>query len=690
MFFLANEISVSIIEIGVVVLVALILGQLFSRFKLSSSVGYILAGIVLGPLVFNFLVPGEGMAPIFGEIGILMLLFYLGLELSITKFKETGLTAAILAAVEMLTPFALCFLVARFFGFSLIDSLIVGAMLTATSTVMVVRFIMDRGILKEIESRIGLSILVLEDFFAILVLVFISSLSPSAVPLQQTIFDGLLFVIAMFFVVSKASGFLIRLLEQRGHADKMSLYAIGVGILVAYFGDSLGLTTALGAYFAGFALAETPYGEKIKREIGFMREFFILFFFVSFGSTVVIPGASVLILLVLLVVAYLISKVLSYGIFGPLLGLSPNLSMKLGMLMIPIGEFSIIIATAAREIVQDYPALSSLAFLLTLVSTFISPKFFDNSDKIAGLFYSLYPAPARAFVNSLSKSVKTTLNDWAKAGESSARFYSSLERILVNLITVFAVLYVSTLFTQQIDVSFLPLLPRQISVGLLVLPIIIWPLFKSIDEMRLLVKGFSASALKLVFPSIESHSRILAMQAASVFTGLVLSVIGVVSTLILYYLHFDLLIVMFPLIYAIISIMYLSKAVYALLEHFELGESLLSLSEGDESLSSLSGEFQEHSKKLRELYQERLETQEKIQSALQLGDIRSARYSLTHFKKRERRLLDAIIALDSRIQSRALKSLAKLKARDFASFSRFKIERNQTKKALEEYLTQNL
>ncbi|NUN11487.1 cation:proton antiporter [Candidatus Micrarchaeota archaeon] len=685
---LSSEISLGIIEIGVVVFVALILGQLFTRLKFASSIGYILAGVVLGPLVFNFLVPGHGIAPLFGEIGILLLLFYLGLELSIKKFKESGLAAFILSCVEMATPFALAFLVARFFGFELVDSIIIGAMLTATSTVMVVKFVMDRGIIKEKEPRAGISILVLEDFFAILVLVFISSLAPSAAPLQKTIFDGLLFVIAMFFVISKVSGFLINYLDARGHADKMSLYAIGVGILVAFFGGTLGLTTALGAYFAGFALAETPYGERIKREIGFIREFFILFFFVSFGATVTVPGLSVLWLLLALVVAYVISKLFSYGVFGPIVGLSPESSMKLGMLMIPIGEFSIIIATAAKDIVQDYATLSSLAFLLTIVSTLISPKLYDNGDKIAKFFYSFYPKSFQDFTLRVSKSIGEKFEGIISGTSKSG--YSSIERIVLNLVTVFAVFYVSTLFTQQVDLSFLPLLPRQISIGLLLLPVIIWPLYKSIDELRVLVKNSCEETLLKAFPSMQSHSKLTAQSASSVFTGLLLSLIGLVVTLTVYYAEYDLLIVFFPLLYTLVAIMYFSRSVYSLFEHYEVGENLLSMAEGNSAVEPLSREFQEHSKKLSALYQERQEAQEKIQSSLQLGNVAKARLLLLQFKKRERKLLDELVELDVSSGEKAIKQLERINARDYSKLSRFKKENTQTKRALEEYLKQNL
>jgi len=256
----AETAAIPIVEIGVIVLAALFFGILASRLRLPTSVGYILAGFLLGPQVFRFLTPSEGIAQLFGEIGLLLLLFYLGLELSVKKFKESGGFAVIMSMIEMALPFIFAFLVALAFGFGFVESLIIGAMLTATSTVMVSKFMLERRIEKEPESRLAISILVVEDFFAILVLAFLFSIS-NAVSFKLTLLNGVLFVVAMLFAVSRVTRFVSRFFERHGKTSVMTLFALGVGILVAYFSSYLGLTIALGAYFAGFALTETPFGE---------------------------------------------------------------------------------------------------------------------------------------------------------------------------------------------------------------------------------------------------------------------------------------------------------------------------------------------------------------------------------------------------------------------------------------------
>src|SRR3990167_8329312 len=131
----AETAAIPIVEIGVIVLAALFFGIIASRFRLPTSIGYILAGFLLGPQIFGFLKPSEGIAQLFGEIGLLLLLFYLGLELSIKKFKESGAFAAVMSVIEMGIPFLFAFIIALLFNFGMLEALVIGAMLTATSTV---------------------------------------------------------------------------------------------------------------------------------------------------------------------------------------------------------------------------------------------------------------------------------------------------------------------------------------------------------------------------------------------------------------------------------------------------------------------------------------------------------------------------------------------------------------------------
>ena len=663
----AETAAIPIVEIGVIVLAALFFGIIASRFRLPTSIGYILAGFLLGPQIFGFLTPSEGIAQLFGEIGLLLLLFYLGLELSVKRFKESGSLATMLSLVEMGIPFIFAFAVALVFGFSLVESLVIGAMLTATSTVMVSKFMFDRRIEKEPESRLGISILVVEDFFAILVLAFLFSIS-NAVSFKETLLNGVLFVIAMFFVVSRVTRFASQFFERHGRTSIMTLFALGVGIMVAYFSSYLGLTIALGAYFAGFALTETPFGERVKKEIGFMREFFILFFFVGFGTTVTMPAASSLLLVAALVASYVVAKLIAYGFFATSLGLSTNSAIRLGMMMIPIGEFSLIIAAASAPFVRNGSEIISIAFLLTIVSTVISPVLFDRSKQIAGALSSVYPKRLRRSLSTLGKDV----HSFEKASQNPAfqnEFSRSAQSFLVNSIVALAIVYMSFLASFNVDLSFIPFLPKQVSINLLILPLVFWPIYKAINDLKFIAYSSVSRWSGAHFPYWRRHHD-AGMAAAEIITSFVLTLVGIFASILFYLTSPELLLV--PLLFTLLALMYLSKSIYSL---FEQAEDLESLSgsggAADKEILSLSRELRMRAQKIAELNEEREKSMREIRAAVGAGKILKARSELQRFKKREGEIIQKLGGIEKRLERREVAELSK--------------EEVQTKKALEQY-----
>src|SRR3990167_5495789 len=121
--------QIPVIGLGVIALVPLLIGLILTRIGLPSSLGYIFSGMLLGPLFLGFLSPGESITQLFGEIGVLMLLFYLGLELSIERFRQNGALSLALVFVEFVTAFVAGFAVAKFLGLSDLESVVIGGML---------------------------------------------------------------------------------------------------------------------------------------------------------------------------------------------------------------------------------------------------------------------------------------------------------------------------------------------------------------------------------------------------------------------------------------------------------------------------------------------------------------------------------------------------------------------------------
>jgi CPA2 family monovalent cation:H+ antiporter-2 len=644
--------GVPIVDVGAVVLVALVLGALFGRLRLSTAVGYILAGVLLGPLGLHYLVPGQGLAPAFGKLGLLMLLFYLGLELSLKRLRETGAVASLLAFLEMVVAFAVGFAVAKLFGLGDLESLVIAAMLPATSTVHAVDFILERGLRVKPEARLAESALVLQDFAAILVVVFLSALGAHRA-LNVAALNALLFVVAAFFLVSQVSKRVLAFLESIGQSDKMALYAIGVGIGVAYFGVFLGLEAGIGAYFAGFALAETIYGERIKRELRFLREFFILFFFVSFGAELFVDPASGLVLLpgggqlaflaalaLALLATYVLAKVLAYAAFGTALGLSGESALTVGALMMPIGEFALIIAAAARPLLapEVYQVVFSLAFVLVLATAVATPLLYARVHSLAGLFARFYPPLLqRTMRNGAARlaGVEALLHDRVLHTE----WWRTARSLFLNLLLAISIVYLSNVIRVEVVLPLLPFVPASIGIGALILPLVAWPVYRIIVELRFLTHAVAERFFAAAFPLLaRRHS--LEHQVSEVFTGLLLTAVGVFASAGVYYAFpQDRLFLLLPVLYTLLSLMFFSKALYGSLEEFAVAEATLAAGEGplagDPRLRRLSLEFNERARRFQQLHLDRTLAREQIQEALLGGDVERARRLLFDFRQRE-------------------------------------------------------
>lgn len=646
---LPTVVQIPVIEIGVVVIVAMFFAALASRFKQSPSIGFILAGVLLGPLFANFLIPAQGIAPIFAELGLLMIMFYLGLELSLKTFRETGVLAIIMGVMDMVPAFAIGFIVSKFFGLPDFEAVLIGTLLPMSSTVIVTKFMIDHNIIKSFESRTALALLVLQDLLGILLLVFLSSLG-SQHSFNSIVLSALFFTIFSFYVVSKLSKHVLGFLTSKGHDDKMALYAIGVGILISYFGAFLGLSPILGAYFAGFALAETKHGEKIKRELGFFREFFVLFFFVSFGTSVVLPTqASTFTLLAVIVLFYIIAKILAYGLFGTLLGFTPGSAITTGLLLLPIGEFSLLIANYAAPSITFGKELLGFAFMLVLLTNIISSLLYERKEKIISFMLSVLPKKLLKINSELSiklKSIEQVVADQSLQNE----YFTTLRNMLSNIMIAIAVVYVAYIaqLNFQIDFGFLSGAPKGISAALIVLPFIIWPIYKFMDEFKFMIHNLIQGTVEKGLPYFRKNEVPLARVVSDVLTSFLFVILGIFSTVLIYYSRPDLLTIIIPIIFTMFSMMYFSKSIYSLLEHYNSIEGLVS--GVDESyaqnvkVAALSKEFNDHARKFRELHAERMRVKELVQEALVAGNSKKAEQVLGEFRRKETHSLRGMFA----------------------------------------------
>ncbi len=397
--------------IGVVIIIATVFSIFIKKLGQNEVIGFILAGVILGPIGLNFLNPSDLLVAGFAELGLFVLLFYLGIELSHKEFLRSGHAIFALAFADMLLTIGIGVGIMLLLGFSLMFSIIVGIMLFSTSTAIVARFIINNGLINRAAAKTSLAILVLQDFLGILLLVFVTSLQKGEGSVGWLAFASVVFAVSAFYAVYHLSRLVEGWLRQNefGHTE-ITLYALGVGLITATLAGVLGLATAIGAHMAGFALSETDSGQRIKKDVGFLRDFFLVFFFVGFGTTlfydysaraVIIPQIGQLLNLAALATGLAIAAILSHSIvakaLGPHFGLRGEDTSLMAILLSPLGEFVVIIATVVAVALppSEGAIIRPVAFMLILVTLFLFQPLYNAKAGHQRLFAAFPSLPLR-------------------------------------------------------------------------------------------------------------------------------------------------------------------------------------------------------------------------------------------------------------------------------------------------------
>jgi CPA2 family monovalent cation:H+ antiporter-2 len=377
--------------------VAFVLGVGARRLKQSAIIGYLLAGTILGPTLFDRQALSD-----WGELGVALLLFSIGLEFSFKRLKRLGsraLLGGVLQVTVTLALFALIFSCWNATG----AAVAWGAMVAVSSTAIVLRLLMDRAEMDSVSGRAALSILLLQDLAVVPLVLSLTVMSHGgsagavALRIGQTIAaaGGLVAVFYGLFY-----HLIPRLLMRRGlFADRelVVLLAIILAFGSAWAAHSLGLSPALGAFLAGMLLAESPFSSQIRADVGSLRTLFVTLFFTSVGMLAdpawfLAHWSAVLVWLTVVFVG----KALIIFIIGVILKMSPVYALAAGITLAQIGEFSFVLATEARNGGLIDEDIFSLAVSVTILSMFLAPYMVTYARPIARRLIGLLAPSVRS------------------------------------------------------------------------------------------------------------------------------------------------------------------------------------------------------------------------------------------------------------------------------------------------------
>lgn len=392
-----------LIELVVVLGVAAVATLVFQAVRLPVVIGYIVAGLVIGPHVPVPLVANPHLVHVLSELGVILLMFALGLELRLSTLARVGIGAGLTALFEVALALAVAALIAGALGFGSGEAVFAGACMSISSTMLVAKAFEHLG-WKGGFTEVVFAILIFEDLIAILLLAVLTGIASGAglAPLELAI---TLAKLGGFLVLLVVGGLLvvprsIRFLMKQGRVETIVIVALGICFGMAVIADHVGYSVALGAFVAGLVIAESGHGHEIFDLVRPFRDVFAMMFFVSIGMTIQ-PAqlASEIPAIAIFTVVVLVMKPLgiALGSFATGRGVQP--AIRAGVSLAQIGELSFVIAGIGVASRVARPSLLAIAVGVTCTTTLTSSVMIRSSAKIAHGIASRLPRPIAGFVS---------------------------------------------------------------------------------------------------------------------------------------------------------------------------------------------------------------------------------------------------------------------------------------------------
>jgi CPA2 family monovalent cation:H+ antiporter-2 len=391
-----------LVALTVILGVAAVTTVLFQRLKQPVVLGYLLAGFILGPNVPIPLFADRQLIQTLSELGVILLMFSLGLEFSLGRFFKLGPTAGLTALLEASLMASLGFLAGQAFGWSTLESVFCGGIVAISSTTIIARTFDDQrvgGSLKELV----VGVLIVEDLIAIFLMATLTAVASGAgvspATMALTTAKLLLFLVVLIGVGLVVVPRGVRAVLKLGRPETTLVAAVGFCFAVALLAHAFGYSVALGAFIAGSLVAESGEGHTIEHLVQPVRDIFAAIFFVSVG--VLIDPALIgqhwlpIVVLTLLVV---VGKIVGVSLGAFLTGNPVRTSVQAGMSMAQIGEFSFIMAALGLSLGATGGFLHPVAVAVSAVTTLTTPWLVKASGPVANLVDKAMPKPLQTFV----------------------------------------------------------------------------------------------------------------------------------------------------------------------------------------------------------------------------------------------------------------------------------------------------
>ena len=386
-----------ITDLAIMLLTAGVVAILFKRLKQPLVLGYILAGFLVGPYMpYFFTVVDSASIETWSEIGIIVLMFGLGLEFNLHKLASVGGTAVITALTEVFGMLVVGYLVGQAMGWGMMDSIFLGGMLSMSSTTIIIKAFDELGVRQEGFAQLVFGTLVIEDIAGIFMMIILSTVSVSksisglALALQLgllVLYLALWLILGIYILPT-----LLRKAEKFMNDETLLLASLGICFGMVLLAEALGFSSALGAFLAGSLLAGTVHAERVEHLTGSVKDLFGSIFFLSVGM--MIDPAMILkyiVPILIITVVTIVGKLLISSLGVLLSGQPLKNAIHCGCSLAQIGEFAFIIASLGLSLGVIAEYVYPIVVAVSVITTLTTPFFISHADGIYGLIRKLLP-----------------------------------------------------------------------------------------------------------------------------------------------------------------------------------------------------------------------------------------------------------------------------------------------------------
>ena len=486
-----------LVDLTLITVYAAIIMLLFKKMRQPTVLAYLIAGILAGPY-FNLIptVSDEANLTLWADVGVIFLLFSLGLEFGFNKMVSVGKSALITATLNIFLLLFLGYYAGLFLGWNKINSFFLGSMISMSSTTIIIKAFDDLKMTKERFTDLVFGVLIVEDMMGILLLALLPSIAVGKGFHLEALWPAALKLIT-FLVLCFIAGIyllptILKKLEHFLDDEMLLIFSIALTLSMVWFASYFGFSSALGAFIMGSVLSETIVIHRIQKVLKPLKDFFGAVFFVSVGMMVdpkmFITYAYPILIITLLVVS---SKAI-LSVFGFLIsGQNLKISVQGGLSLAQVGEFAFIIAALGNHLKVLDGFVYPIIVAVSVVTTFLTPIMIQSSVRIYRGLKKILPQKLLKKIDKTSQMPNSTITEeklWIEL------FKGYFIRILLFSLILYAVL---AFFSQVVQPLTRLCFTKRIVLTLLVL-VIMSPFLKGLTGRNMvLTEGFYKFLIKI-------------------------------------------------------------------------------------------------------------------------------------------------------------------------------------------------